>query len=93
MTLVGRIISWPFLAFAGIRCDRYAHLWIGTTIGLSSLRAGWILAALSVSAYAVGKEAWDQTRPDHKADVWDFAATMIGGAISIGAIELHRVFP
>jgi len=92
MTLLGRIISWPFLALAGIRCDRWAHLWIGTVLGLSSLWLGWLLAALPVIVYAVGKEAWDSLQPDNKADTWDCFATLVGGAVSIGTIQMYRIY-
>lgn len=75
-----------------IRPDLYAHLWIGTVLGLSTLWIGW-LGVLPVIAYAAGKEAWDHAHPPNRADKWDFAATMVGGAISIGLISLHAVYP
>ncbi len=93
MTFVGRIISWPFLLLAAIPGDKWAHLWIGTVLGLSALWLGWLLAALPVISFAIGKEAWDSLRPGNKADVWDCFATLVGGALSIGLIMLHRAYP
>lgn len=72
--------------------DKYAHLWIGTVLGLSALWLGW-LGALPVISIAAGKEAWDHAHPPHKADKWDFFATVVGGAISIAAIMAHRMWP
>lgn len=72
--------------------DKLGHLWIGTVLGLSGLWLGW-LGVLPVICFAAGKEAWDNAHPPHKAELWDFIATVVGGAISILAILAHRMWP
>ncbi len=72
--------------------DKFAHLWIGTVLGLSCLWLGW-LGVLPVICFAAGKEAWDHAHPPHKAELMDFLATMAGGAVAMSAILLDRAFP
>ena len=103
MTLLGRIISWPFVTLlrvlawpfslpALIRCDRWAHLWIGSTLAMSGLWLGWY-GALPVIIWALGKELSDDLRSDNKADLWDALATTVGGAIPLCLIMWHKAHP
>lgn len=93
MTVLGRIISWPFLALAGIPRDKLFHLWIGSTLAMSGLWLGWY-GALPVIVYAMGKEIWDSMFPKaHATELADVLATLAGGAIPLGLIMAHRMYP
>ncbi len=72
--------------------DKFGHFGIGAILGLSALWLGW-LGLLPVLAFAAGKEAWDHAHPPHKAEMWDFLATMLGGLLAIGLVILHRMHP
>ncbi len=88
MTFLGRIISLPFVLAASVRPDRYGHMGVGALLGLLALFYGWVYGALAVITWAACKEWWDALHPTGDSDIWDFVATCVGGALSIGLIVL-----
>ncbi len=75
-----------------IPADKVNHIYWGATMGYAALWSVWAAVLLIVLAAAC-KEAWDHAHPPNHADTWDFLATVIGGAVAIGVVLLHRVYP
>ncbi len=81
-------IRLPFslLAHILLRPDRTSHIYWGWTIGsIAGWWMGWWAIAVVIMLAAL-KEVYDLFHPPHECDVWDFIATLIGGAGSIGLI-------
>lgn len=89
------ILTWPLRTFAAmlLQPDKVCHIYWGAAIGYSfGLWMGlWALSLVVV--FAASKEVYDLLHPPHHCDLWDFAATLVGGACSIGVIFLHARFP
>ncbi len=79
------------LAHILLQPDKVAHIYWGATIGLCGLWMEWWALAVVVALAAL-KELYDLFHPPNQCDVWDFMATMIGGAGSIALIifRLHH---
>ena len=71
--------------------DKITHTLAGAAIAAALLPWGVIPALLAVVVAAVGKEVWDAH--DHGTpDKWDAIATIAGGALMIGWLELCKTF-
>lgn len=75
-----------------IRPDLFGHFGCGAIIGLSALWLGWI-AILIVIVLAAAKELYDLFHPPHTSEWLDMGATVFGGALAVGLVELHRIYP
>lgn len=73
--------------------DKKLHLVVGASIawlaGVGSLALSWPLWLSVIAAVAAGvcKEVWDLAGHGDP-DIWDLAATTLGGAISWGIMAL-----
>lgn len=74
-----------------MQLDKVAHTLAGAAIAAALLPLGVIPALLAVVIAAVGKEVWD-ARGHGTPDKWDAIATIAGGALMIGWLELCKTF-
>ncbi len=87
------LLLWPIRTILHIfmQPDKIAHFYWGGCLGLSGLWMGWWALAI-VAALAACKELYDLFHPPHQCELWDFIATVLGGACAIGVIHLHHHF-
>lgn len=71
--------------------DKQAHTLAGASIAAALQPFGVILALLAVVVAAVGKEVWD-AQGHGTPDKWDAIATIAGGVLMIGWLELCKTF-
>lgn len=71
--------------------DKITHTLAGAAIAAAMLPWGVIPALLAVIVAAVGKELWD-AQGRGTPDKWDAIATIAGGALMIGWLQLCKTF-
>lgn len=74
-----------------IQLDKITHALAGAAIAAALLPWGVIPALLAVIVAAVGKEIWD-AQGHGTPDKWDAIATVAGGVLMIGWLELCKTF-
>ena len=69
--------------------DKISHFLAGGFIAALVWPFGVWLAVIAVLVAAVGKEVYDKLHPDkHTVDIWDAIATVMGGFLMLGWLEL-----
>ena len=73
----------------GIPADKQQHGLSGAILGILFASVfGWA-GILWVAAIACAKEVYDYLNPDkHTADIWDWVATTLGGAVGVLLVTL-----
>ena len=60
--------------------DKQAHFWWGWAVSATVYPQGFWLAIFCAVVVGAAKELWDK-KGHGTPDVWDFAATALGGAV------------